>query len=215
MLDHMKAKGLDTTKALPVGMRIDFGPQVARQAAAELILAGYPSVRLDMDSSPAVIATDYIIPTHDSLRSLRARLTAFAGARGADVVGIEVGSGLRPEQLSWKKDESGSASSDQADQLVIDGMFAWDVDLRQAMKFNAGLGFTSESAAREAAAALITAGYPEVHVVKAEVGPVAVALMYMAPELKAIRKLRLNLTKFAEARGGTWLGFRVDARAPA
>ncbi len=40
MLAQLKAKGVDTTAALPVGIRLNFDPQVARQAAADLILAG-------------------------------------------------------------------------------------------------------------------------------------------------------------------------------
>jgi hypothetical protein len=214
MLDQMKAKGVDTMKALPVGIRLDFDPQVARQAAADLILAGYPSVRLDMVSTPAVIVTVHMVPTHDALRSLRARLTTFANARGADVVGIQAGGGIPPDKSQWKKDTSGNASTDQADQMVVDEMFAWDVDLKQIVSFNAGLGFPSEQAARVAGAALIAEGYPEVNVVQAEFGPVAEAVMYMTPEVKAIRKLRLNLTKFAASRGGTWLGFHVAAHLP-
>ena len=214
MLDQLKAKRVDTTTALPVGIRLNFDPHVARQAAADLILAGYPSVRLEMESTPAVIVTMHMVITRDSLSSLRGRLTRFADARGAEVVGIQVGGGIPPEKSQWKKDSSGNASTDQADQMVLDGMFAWDVDLRQVMTFSGGLGFRSEQAAREAGAALIAEGYPEVSVVQAEFGPVAEAVMYMTPKLKAIRTLRLELTKFAESRGGTWLGFHVAARLP-
>lgn len=215
MLADMKAKGFDTTRVQSVGFRLNFPPEAARKAAADLILAGYSSVRLDMVDAPAVIATEYMVVTPESVASLRYRLTAFANSRGADLVAILVGGGVLPGKDEWKRDLSRNASTDQADQMVIDGMFAWDADLKQEMTFYGGLGLPSEQAARAAAAALMIEGYPEVHVVQADFGPVVEAVMYMKPKLKAIRTLRLDLTKFVESRGGTWLGFHVAARAPA
>jgi hypothetical protein len=215
MLADMKAKGFDTTSEQAVGCRLDFPPEAARKAAADLVLAGYRSVRLDMVDAPAVIATEYMLVTPDSLASFRTRLTRFANARGVDVVAISVSGGRAAAKVAWKKDSSGSASTDQSDQMVIDGLFAWDADLKQEMTCAGGLSFPSDETARAAAAALLIEGYPEVHVVQADFGPVVEAVMYMKPQLKAIRKLRLNLTKFAESYGGAWLGFRVTARAPA
>jgi hypothetical protein len=215
MLADMKAKGVDTTRAQPVGFRLNFPPEAARKAAGDLILGGYPSVRLDMVEAPAVIATVRLVPTPAALASLRERLTEFANSRGADVVAILVGGGIFPGKDEWKRNLSGNVSTDQADQMVIDGMFAWEVNLKQEITFYGGLSLPSEPAAREAAAALMIEGYPEVHVVQADFGPVVEAVMYMKPQLKAIRKLRLDLTKFVESRGGTWLGFHVAARAPA
>jgi hypothetical protein len=214
MLADMKVRGFDMTRAQPVGCRLDFLPEDARTAAADLILAGYSSVRLDMVGAPAVIATEQMLVTPDSLASFRKRLTTFANLRGANVVAVLIGGGVFPSKDEWKRDASGNASTDQADQLVIDGMFAWDVNLKQEMTFYGGLGFPSGQGARAAAAALMVEGYPEVHVVKADFGQVVEAVMYMTPKLKDIRDLRLNLTKFAESREGTWLGFHVSARAP-
>ena len=215
LMDRINSGAFDATKPLQIGFRIDFAPQLARQAAADLLLAGHPSVRLELQAAPAVIVTVNMIPTLDSLRSMRAGLNEFAAGRDAEVVGVLVGGEKHAEAGAWRKDTSGFARTPQADERVMALMFAWDVDLKQVMTFRGGIGFPAESSAREAAAALMTEGYPEVSVAETDFGPVVEAVIYMTPDVKAIRKLRLSLTEFAEARGASWLGFHVAARAPA
>lgn len=214
LFDQIKDGKYDLTKPHRVGFRIDFDPSIARQTAADLILAGYSSVRLDMEGEPAVIVSDMMMVTLDSIRSMRAALNDFATPRDGEVVGLVVGGGMAVQHGRWTKDASGNATTDQADQMVIDEMFAFDADLKQLMTFGGGIGFADERSAREAAAALMIAGYPEVAVASADFGSVAVAVMYMAPALKAIRRVRLDLSKIAALRGGSWLGFHVTARAP-
>jgi hypothetical protein len=214
LFEQIKAGGYDTTKEYQIGFRIDFDPAVARQAAGDLILAGYPSVRLELEATPAVIVTVHLVPSLDSLRSARANLDTFANARDAEVTGVLVGGGIDPQKDTWKKDESGLAGTDQADQRLLDVLFAWDVDVKEEMTFSGGLLFHAEAEARAAAAALMIEGFPEVRVTATDFGQVAEAVMYMRPELKAIRKLRLHLTTFVTSRGATWLGFHVAAKAP-
>ena len=85
--------------------------------------------------------------------------------------------------------------------MVLDQLFAWDIDLKQQMAITAGLGFVSADSAHEAAAELFAAGYFEVHVVAAGSGWVAEALMRMVPKLEGLRNLRIGLAAFAHARG--------------
>ena len=215
MLSQITAKGYDLSKPQVVGFRIDFSPATARLAAADLIRAGHASVRLEMEGPPSVVVTTQVLVTLDSLRSMRAQLNDYANGQDAEVTDVLVG-GIDPaKKQTWTKAAAGIADTDEADQLVIDQLFAWDVDLKQTMIFSGGIGFTAEGAARDAAAALMLEGFPEVAVVESDIVHVAEALMHMTADVRGLHKLRRNLSEFAKSRGGTWLGFHATARAPA
>ncbi len=227
MLDALKAAGIDVSQPLPVDVRLGFPLlPAARGAAADLLRAGYPSVRIETKappgleddpfaSIPTTVATVQLVATPDSLRWLRDGLSPFAAARGGSMTGTVVAPVLgEPKPPPWEADPSGDSTADQADQDILDTVFAWDLDKNAAMTFTAGLGFESEQAARETAAVLINAGYQEVHLAQAPLGWVAEAAVSMTPKLKAIRSLRINLTTFAQSRGGIWLGFRIVAPPP-
>ena len=215
LLDEISSKGYDVSKPQVVGFRIDFSPATARQAAADLILAGHSSVRLDMEGPPAVIVTTQMLVTLDSLRSTRAQLNDFASGQDAEVTGVLLGGLDRVKKEAWKKDLAGTADTDEADQLVIDQLFAWDIDLKQTVILRGGIGFAAEGAARDAAGALMLEGFPEVAVVESDIGPVAEAVMYTAADVRVLHKLRRKLSEFAKSRGGAWLGFHAIARGPA
>jgi len=78
--------------------------------------------------------------------------------------------------------------------------------MKQATAIATGLRFSAEEVARQVAAALIGAGYAEVRVAPAKVGWTTTVVAYVVPKLEAIRALRVNLTKFAQSRGGSWVG---------
>lgn len=215
LLDGITSKGYDLSKPHVIGFRIDFGPAAARQAAADLIRAGHPSVRLEMEDAPSVIVSKQMLVTLDSLRSTRAELNDYASGQDAEVINVLIGGRDPGKERAWKKDAAGTADTDEADQLVIDQLFAWDVDLKQTMIFTGGIAFTEEGTARDAAAALMLEGFPEVAVVESDIGPVAEAVMYMAADVRALHKLRRNLAEYAKSQGGAWLGFHASARAPA
>lgn len=205
----------DLSKPQVVGFRIDFSPVDARQAAADLIRAGHDSVRLEMEGAPSVVVTTDMLVTLDSLRALRAQLDAFANGLNASVINVLVG-GVDPlKKEVWTNASAETADTDGADQHVIDQLVASNVDLKQTMKFRGGIGFSADGAARESAAALMLEGFPEVAVVVSDIGPVALAVMYMTGDVKALHKVRHNLSSFAANHGGTWLGFHVIAHAPA
>lgn len=168
-----------------------------------------------MDGPPSVVVTKEMLVTLDSLRSMRAELNDYASGQDAEVTNVLLGGRDSAKKQAWKKDAAGTADSDEADQLVIDQLFAWDVDLKQTIIFTGGIGFTAERPARDAAAALMLEGFPEVAVIESDIGYVAEAVMYMTADVRALHKLRRNLVDYAKSHGGAWLGFNASARAPA
>jgi hypothetical protein len=86
--------------------------------------------------------------------------------------------------------------------------------MKQATEIATALRFHAEEVARTVAAALIGAGYPEVRVAPAKVGWTTVVVARVVPELQAVRALRVNLTTFAQSRGGSWLGCAGTVATP-
>lgn len=227
MIDNLAAQGIDITQVMPVSAHLGFfSEQAARQAAVELLLAGYPTAKVEPTGvrpiplltlaswTTTVIAN--MAPTLDAMRSMRIGLTEFAGARGGTYSGGGV-VGVAPETDEWANVDPGAtdeAAPDDVDQDVVDYLFAYNADLKLAMTLSAGLHYSAEDVARQAAAALIGAGYGEVRVSRANVGWTVAVDAYLVPEVAAIRALRLNLTKFAQSGGGSWAGCRTDLTMP-
>lgn len=107
------------------------------------------------------------------------------------------------------------ATIDPVDQQLIDYLFAYDSNMKQATPINTGLLFSTEQAGRLAAAALIGSGYPEVSVMTSKAGWTTKVVTYFVPKLESIRALRLNLTQFADSRGGSWVGCAEGIRRAA
>jgi len=216
----LSAAGIDTTQVLGVSADLGFfSEQAARQAAAELMMAGYLAVKVaqtgwnakpsplfpQMTSWTTTVTTN-VVPTLDAVRSMRVGLGQYAAATGGRWVSGGVGT---PVTDAWASAEAGAidpAIIDQVDQQLIDYLFAYDSNMRQATLMNTGLLFSSEAAARQVAAELIGTGYSEVSVVPSKAGWTTSVGTYFVPKLESIRALRLNLTQFAQSRGGSWVG---------
>ena len=228
MMEGLKAQGIDTAKVIAITTDLGFySEQAARQAAVELILASYAAVKVASSGSnvgPILLlqltswtttVTANMAPTLDALRSVRRGLGEFAVSRGGKYAGGGVG--LMPETDEWANVElraNDPASDDQEDQGLIDHLFAYDSDLKQVTLVTTALHYGAEDVARQAAAALIGAGYAEVRVNPANVGWTVAVDTYLVPKLEAIRTLRLNLTKFAQSGGGSWAGCMAGLAMP-
>lgn len=119
--------------------------------------------------------------------------------------------------VPWKTtptDEAAADQSQQPDQQLVDMLFAWDLDMNKPVALITAVGFHSEAEALEAAVAFIDAGYREVHLVQADVGPIVEVVTHMTPKVKEIHDFRVKLTKLAASRSGSWLGTHVVARPP-
>jgi hypothetical protein len=219
IVDSLNAQGIDTTQALPVSVNLGFSSeQIGRQAAMALVLARYPDVKVALTGVrpapllrlPSCITTVTVkmAPSLDAMRSMRIGLGEFANVRG----GWFMTSGIDPgvsEAEHWSSFDLGAndqVTPDQVDQQLIDVMFAYDADLKKSTAMSTGLGFSTEDVARQAAAALIGGGYPAVRVIPVNAGWTVAVDAYLVPKLDAIRTLRLNLTTFAQSRGGSWVG---------
>lgn len=228
-IDGLDGQGIDLTQ--PLAVRGDLGfatEQSVRQAAAELVLAGYPHVQVAFLGEPQlraafrlppawnVSATSFLVLTVESIRLMRHGLNAFAVARGGEYVGE--GAELIPaDATEWALAEPISGddvTGDQDDQTLIDYLFAYDSDLKQSTQIRTGLIFSGADAARQAAAALLTAGYREVWVTPAKVGWAVTVITFLVPTPEAIRTLRVGLTKFAESGGGSWVGCKAGVAMP-
>lgn len=82
------------------------------------------------------------------------------------------------------------------------------------MRFIVAYAFHSEPEALEAAVAFIDAGYREVHLAQAEVGPLVEVVTHMTPRVNEIHEFRLKLSQVAASRNGSWLGTHVVAPPP-
>jgi len=216
----LNAEGMDTTQVWGVSADLGFlSEQAARQAAAELMMAGYSAVKVaqtgwNVKPSPlfpqmtswTTTVTANVVPTLDAVRSMRVGLGQYAAARGGRWASGGVGT---PVVDAWANAVAGAtdpATIDQVDQQLIDYLFAYDSNMKQATLINTGLLFSTEEAARQVAAALIGSGYPEVSVVPSQAGWTTNVATYFVPKLEAVRALRLGLTQLAQSRGGSWVG---------
>lgn len=216
----LNAEGIDTTQVCGVSADLGFfSEQAARQAAAELIMAGYsavevaqtgwnvkPSPLLPQMTSWTTTVTTNVVPTLDAVRSMRVGLGEYAAARGGRWASGGVGT---PVTDAWASAEAGAvdpAMVDQVDQQLIDYLFAYDSNIKQATLIKTGLLFNTEQASRQVAAALIASGYADVSVVPSGAGWITDVGTYVVPKLEAIRALRLSLTQFAQSRNGSWVG---------
>jgi hypothetical protein len=216
----LNTEGIDTTQIWGVSADLGFfSEQAARQAAAELIMAGYSAVRVgqtgwNVKPSPlfpqmtswTTTVTTNVVPTLDAVRSMRVGLGQYAAARGGRWASGGVGA---PVTDVWASAETGAidpATIDQVDQQLVDYLFAYDSNMKQATPIKTGLLFSTEEAARQVAAALIGSGYPDVSVVPSQAGWITSVGTYLVPKLESIRALRLSLTQFAQSRGGSWVG---------
>jgi hypothetical protein len=218
IIEGLHTRGIDSARMMAVDAQLGFdSDQAARQAAADLVMAGYPAVKVTQvfwDSIPSLHVMAWTMTvtvntevTLDALRSMRLALGQYASTRGGKWLGG--GSVGMPDTDQWANTEPGAIDEvalDQSDQQLIDYLFAYDSDMKQATEIATALRFHAEEVARTVAVALIGAGYPEVRVAPAKVGWTTVVVASVVPKVQAVRALRVNLTTFAQSRGGSWLG---------
>lgn len=224
VVDGLKAQCIDTSQPLAVSVDLGFySQQAACQAAAELVLTGYSAVSIAQTGRTPIptlqvttwttTVTANMAPTLDALRSLHLDLSQFAAARGGKWAGAGVGP-VTTETHNWGTFDFGQATDDQADQQLFDTLFAYNADMKLATACTAALRFSAEDAARQGAAALLSAGYLEVSIAPGDSGSIVEVVTYLVPKLEAIRTFRINFTKYAESRGGSWAGCQAVLAMP-
>jgi len=223
MLADMRSRGVDMSRPIPVQHQLCFATdQETMQAGADLMLAGWPGVRAGGGGTashmPTVVVLFEVVPSLESLRNARQQLISFAAARrGIVVADQEGGESAFVGTAAWQPvgAQPSEVEQEQEDQMILDNLFAFDIDLKRPVTFTGGIGFGTEQQARSAAAELFLARWPEVHVVPGEPAFWVVEVVtYMVPTLKAVRELREGLTSFATPRGGSFLGLATKAEAP-
>jgi hypothetical protein len=221
MLEDMRSQGVDMSRPIPVEMQLCFrSDQETMRAGAELMLAGWPGVRAGGGGTathmPTVVALYEMVPTVESLRASRQQLVDFAATRGGIVVADQEGGESAFSGNDWEQHtgQLSEAEQQQEDQMVLDQLFAFDIDLKRPATITSGIAFESAQAAREAAAELFLARWPEVHVVPGASFWVVEVVIKMVPTLEGLRDMRVGLSSFAAPRGGSFVGVSTSAEAP-
>jgi regulator of ribonuclease activity B len=217
-LESMRSAGIDTSQPLPVSFQLVFSNAPAvRQAGAELLVAGYPGIRLGDGENPNLHVLMQIVLTADALGQIRSNLESFASARGAWVAQEEEGGDQVIGRDQWRGRIDQQLSSQElsaVDQNVVDTAVAYDLDEHAAARVTLGIAFGDERTARRAGADLFAAGWPEIHIARAESAWVVEVALAMVPAKEKIRQLRENLSGFAGARAGVVAGINVEFAAP-
>lgn len=217
-LESMRSAGIDTSQPLPVSFQLVFSNAPAmRQAGAELLVTGYPGIRIGGGANPNLWVLMQIVLTVDALGQIRSNLESFASARGAWVAQEMEGGEQVIALYQWRGGMDQPLSSQElsaADQDVVDTAFAYDLDEHAPARVTLGIGFGDELTARRAGADLFAAGWPEIHIARGESAWVVEVALMMVPAKENVRQLRENLRGFAGARAGAVIGINVEFAAP-
>lgn len=218
MLDSMEASGVDVSQPLPVTVQIIFPSSAAmRQGGAELLVAGYPGVRVGDGQLPNLYVLMQIVLTVEALSAIRNNLESFAAARGGYVADDAEGGDQVIGRYQWRGRLDQQLSADQwlaVDEGVANAAMAWDVDPRVSALVTPGIGFGDEATARRAGGELFAAGWPEIHIARGESAWVVEVPMSMVPKPEEVRNLRESLSSFATTRAGAFLDLHVLFAAP-